>query len=298
LGLLFIAVVGALDWLLLSAVLIRQVPNEQISFLSFLCGLLVILSLPVLAILIYETLNCATLRYQLDRNGVIILRAGWRWTLPIGDIQEIRPGVDAHGKVQNRRGLHWPGHEQGEGDLPGEGTIHLLATRPAAEQLLLFTPGEVFAISPRDPDRFVKALEERRALGPNRLLEREEHRARWLTWPLWTDRVAWVLLGSALLFNLLLFGYLSARFPRLDLQLPLHFSPPPDAIYLGEVQVDRIGGRMELFAVPIIGLIILGTNLVLGLLLYKRERAGSYLLWGAAAAAQFLFWLATFGLVG
>ena len=55
--------------------------------------------------------------------------------------------------------------------------------------------------------------------------------------------------------------------------------------------------KRQLFALPIIGLIILGTNLALGLLLYRRERAGSYLLWGAAAAAQALFWLATFSIV-
>ena len=71
--------------------------------------------------------------------------------------------------------------------------------------------------------------------------------------------------------------------------MPLHFNS------LG--LADRIGTKVELFALPIIGLIILGTNLVLGLVLYRRERAGSYLLWGAAAAAQALFWLATFSIV-
>ena len=61
--------------------------------------------------------------------------------------------------------------------------------------------------------------------------------------------------------------------------------------------VDRIGPRIELYTLPVIGLIILGTNLVLGLLLYRRERAGSYLLWGAAAAVQALFWLAVLSIV-
>ena len=113
-------------------------------------------------------------------------------------------------------------------------------------------------------------------------------RARWLTWPLWTDQTAWALLGLAVVLNLGLFGYLSARFPGLDFQLPLHFN--------NQGMADRIGAKVELFALPIIGLIILGTNLILGLLLYRRERAGSYLLWGAAAAAQALFWLAIFSI--
>ncbi|MGD8820547.1 MAG: DUF1648 domain-containing protein, partial [Anaerolineae bacterium] len=100
---------------------------------------------------------------------------------------------------------------------------------------------------------------------------------------------AWLLLGAAIVVNLGLFGYLSARFPGLDVQLPLHFN--------AEGMVDRIGNKTELFALPIIGLLILGVNLVLGLILYRRERAGSYLLWGAAAAVQTLFWLATFSIL-
>jgi uncharacterized membrane protein len=89
--------------------------------------------------------------------------------------------------------------------------------------------------------------------------------------------------------NLALFGYLCALYPNLDLQLPLHFS--------SEGTVDRIGDKIELFALPIIGLIILATNLALGLILYTRERAGPYLLWGAAAVVQALFWLATFSIL-
>ena len=95
--------------------------------------------------------------------------------------------------------------------------------------------------------------------------------------------------GLCAAINLALLGYLSARFPGLDYLLPLHFSN------LG--QPDRIGTKMELFTLPIIGLIILGTNLILGLALYRSERAGSYVLWGAATAVQALFWLATFSIV-
>jgi hypothetical protein len=62
-------------------------------------------------------------------------------------------------------------------------------------------------------------------------------------------------------------------------------------------RADRIGTKMELCALPIIGALILATNLILGALLYRRERAGSYLLWGASAAVQALFWLAAFSII-
>jgi len=220
---------------------------------------------------------------------VVVRWAGNEQIIPIRDIQQIVPGHELKNPPVRRRGLRWPGHERGAGMVPGIGRTHFLATRGLAQQLLLVTPGLAFAISPDDPEGFLQGLTVRRELGPNRLLERELHKARLLTWPIWRDETAWVLLGAAVAINLALFGYLSIRFPGLDFQLPLHFNN------LG--QADRIGTKMELFALPIIGLIILGTNLLLGLVLYRRERAGSYLLWGSATAAQALFWLATFSIV-
>jgi hypothetical protein len=199
------------------------------------------------------------------------------------------PGSEIESEIVHRRGVRWPGHQRGEGMVPSIGRTRFFATRPLAEQLLLVMPGLAVAISPFDVDGFLAAFESRRKLGPNRLLEQELRQARWLSWPLWGDRSARAMLGTAAVINAALFGYVSARFPTLDPQLPLHFNR------LG--YVDRIGTKMELFALPIIALIILGTNLVLGLLLYRHERAGSYLLWGAAAAAQILFWLATFSIL-
>jgi hypothetical protein len=245
-----------------------------------------LLSVPVLCVLVYQTVSWLTLRYHLDRNGVAVRWAGSEQIIPIREIERIVPGHHLGNTVVRRRGLRWPGHERGVGLVPGIGRTSFLATRPLSEQLLLVTPGRAFSISPRAPEDFVKAFEARRQLGPNRLLEQQVRRARLLTWPLWTDQTAWVLLGAAAVINLGLFGYLSIRFPGLDLLLPVHFDR------LGEA--DRIGSK---FALPIIGLIILGTNLALGLVLYRRERAGSYMLWGTSVVVQALFWLAAFSIL-
>jgi hypothetical protein len=289
LGLLFIGIIVALDVWLANRLLNEHIRPQQISFLTFLMALVVLVSVPVLLVLIYQTIGCLTLRYRLDRNGVLICWGGSTRIIPIRDIQRVIPGEPLGSTVVRRRGIRWPGHERGDGAVPGIGRTVFLATRPLGHQLLLITPGEAVGISPHDPEGFLDAYEKRRELGPNRLLERGVRQASWLTWSLWTDQTARVLIGAAVLINLGLFGYLCARFPGLDLQLPLHFNS------LG--QADRIGLRIELFALPIIGLIILGTNLFLGLILYKGERAGSYLLWGAAAAAGALFWLAAFSIV-
>ena len=279
----------AVDLWLLNLLSTQSIRAEQINFLTFLLGFVIVLSVPLLCVLVYQTVSWLTLRYYLDRNGVVVRWAGNEQIIPIRQIERIIPGQQLGNTVVRRRGLRWPGHERGVGLVPGIGSTRFLATQPLSEQLLLVTPGLAFGISPRAPEEFLKAFEARRQLGPNRLLEQQVRRARLLTWPLWTDQTAWVLLGAAAVINLGLFGYLSIRFPGLDIQLPLHFNR------LGEA--DRIGTKMELFALPIIGLIILGTNLALGLVLYRRERAGSYMLWGASAAVQALFWLAAFSIL-
>jgi hypothetical protein len=289
LGILFIALILVLDGWLLVWLINGSIRPQEISFLTYLVGLVVLVSLPVLAALVYQVASCLTLRYHLDRDGIAVRWAGNEQIIPIRDVQQIMPGRELKNPPVRRRGLRWPGHERGVGMVPGIGRTRFLATQPLEGQLLLVTPGLTFAISPQEPEAFLQGFEARRELGPNRLLERELRRASWSTWPIWKDETAWMLLGGAVVINLALFGYLSARFPGLDFQLPLHFNN------LG--QADRIGIKMELFALPIIGLIILGTNLALGLALYRRERAGSYLLWGAATAAQALFWLATFSIV-
>jgi hypothetical protein len=289
LGLLFIGLVLFIDVWLLNRLITVQVGPQQINFLSFVAGLVVLLSLPLLISLAYQTLSCLTLRYHLDRDGLTIRWLGGCEVIPIRTIHHVLPGSRLGGPIVRRKGTHWPGHERGEGAIPGIGWTRFLATRAIEGQLLVVRPGHAVAISPERPEEFLEALASRQELGPNRLVDPESRLSAWLTWTLWTDRTAGVLLGAAVLINMGLFAYLCARFPGLDQQLPLHFS--------SQGMADRIGTKAELFALPIIGLIILATNLVLGLILYRKERAGSYLLWGAAAAAQVLFWLATFGMV-
>jgi hypothetical protein len=278
-----------LDILLLNWLLRYHIRPLQLSFFSFLLGVILLLSVPVLIFIALQSFECLTLSYRLDRNGVVIRWGGSERVVPIRDIQAIIPGDQLGSSVVDREGVRWPGHERGGGDVPGIGQTRFYATRPLTQQLILVTDGPAIAISPADSQGFLQAYGRRRELGPNRLLDRGIHYSRWLTWSLWTDQAAWVLLGAGLFINVGLFGYLFARFPGLDLQLPLHFNS------LG--QADRIGTKAELFSLPIIGLIIFCANLVLGLLLYRKARSGSYLLWGASAAAQALLWLATFSIV-
>jgi hypothetical protein len=81
---------------------------------------------------------------------------------------------------------------------------------------------------------------------------------------------------------LLLFGYMCWRFPDLPPRVALHF----DA--LGNP--DRFAPRPQVFFLPGIGLLSFGVNLILGFLLYLRDRVTAYLLWTGALLAQALAW--------
>jgi len=150
--------------------------------------------------------------------------------------------------------------------------------------VLLVTPSLAYAISPSEPEAFLREFELRRGMGPTQLVKQSSHQAAFAGWFLWTDRAAQGLIISGLLTAAALFGRLCWHYAALPERLALHFND--------QGQVDRIGQRSELFALPVIGLIVLLVNLILGYLLYRRERPGAYLIWGSAVAVHALLWLA------
>ncbi len=107
---------------------------------------------------------------------------------------------------------------------------------------------------------------------------------------LWRDRTLQVSLILALLVNVALLVYLVVRFEALPDPLPLHF----DRAGLP----DRIEAKTGLFGLPVIGLFVLALNVVIGMLVHRRERAASMLLAASALVVQILMWLATINVVG
>lgn len=103
------------------------------------------------------------------------------------------------------------------------------------------------------------------------------------------DRLFLLLLVGGFVANVFLFAFLGWYYRSLPQFLPLHYTA------LGEV--DRVGGRREIFKLPVIGLIVLGTNALFGFLTYGRERTLTYLLLGAAIMEQFLLWWVAFNIV-
>ncbi len=275
--------------LLLDAFWVWQVTSWPITFLTFIQSLLVLLSLLWLGLLGYWLYGLFTLKYHLDRNRLFI-RWGPTWQIiPLPEIERVELGPQLTSPLRYR-GAWWPGYWAGHGEVTGVGLTLFYATAAAMRQVILVTPALAYAISPPDPEAFLREFELRRKMGPTQWAEQSSRRPDFAHWSFWPDRAAPGLLALGGLTATALFGRLCWRYPSLPARLALHFD--------AQGQVDRIGQRSELFVLPVIGLLVLAVNLLLGFLLYRRERVGAYLVWGSAAAVHVLLWLALGQLAG
>ncbi len=283
-GLLAMLALIGLDALLLRAILERDVDG-----LSFVMALIMLAAVLTIVYLGYRTLGAFTLEYWVDRNAVTIVWGLTRQIIPMGQIERIVVNPKAQ-PLNGPAPWHWPVAQRRRFSTAEFGTINAYGARPLSEQVVLITTGENYSVSPADQQRFLDALQDRFALGPNRILDAELQRPPVWTWPLWRDRAALFLMGAGLLGVLIMFGALTFRYPDLSSDLPMHF----DVAGLP----DRIAPKSELFTLPIIGLVVWVFNTGVGVWLYRHvQRGGAYLLWFGALTVQGIAGLALFNLM-
>lgn len=273
---------------LFDAVIFFLLIQGPITLLSFLWGLLLLASLPLLAVLAYWTSSLSTARYHVVENALLIEWGSLRQVVPLAAIQSLKSGGEA-GAVTRFRGLRWPGLMVGRGHLL-EREAFIFATRPLAEQLLLLTETAVYAISPVDLENFKDCLEALRTADLNGTADLPDSYLGFLQWPFWDDRQAHLMLAAVGLLNLALFAYLTAVYGRLPAPIPLHFNR------LGEV--DRLATPDRLFVLPLIGLVAWIINGLWGWIFYQQaQKLPAHLLWGTAVIIQLATWGAVLGLL-
>ncbi len=275
--------------ILLDVILLRTLLNREIDGVSFILALLVLASALVILYIGYRTVCAFTLEYWIDRDGVTVIWGPTRQSVPMGEIERVvnEPQLTARGGPAP---WHWPCPNRRRMLTQALGPVNAYSTRPLPEQIVLVTRGESYGLSPADRRGFVQALQERYALGTNRVLEPELKRPPLWTWPLWSDRIALFLIGAGLAGVLIMFGALCFRFPDLSSDLPVHF----DVSGLP----DRIAAKSELFTLPLIGLAVWLFNTIAGIWLYRHvQRGAAYLLWFGALAVQGIAGLALFNLM-
>jgi hypothetical protein len=269
--------------------LIAGLRTRPVDGLTFILVLIVLGNLLALFYLGYRSFGALTLEYWVDRDGVTLVWGPTRQIVPMGMIRNvIQPPQVASADAPEP--WHWPCPHRRRMHTDLFGPVNAYGTRPLSEQVVLVTDGECYAISPADPQGFLRALQERFALGANRILEPELRRPPIWTWELWRDRAALLLIGLGLLGLLVMFGALCFRYPELSADLPLHF----DVTGIP----DRISPKSELFMLPAIGLVVWLINTAAGIWLYRHvQRGAAYLFWLGALVVQGIAGLALFNLM-
>jgi len=107
--------------------------------------------------------------------------------------------------------------------------------------------------------------------------------------PLERDRLSLAMLLLAIAGNATLFLYVRLSFAGLPAVIPLHFDPSGHP--------DRLAAKGGVFALPTIGLLVVGTNLLLGLLLRRRYELAARFLWVGAAFVQVLLFIAAYNIM-
>jgi hypothetical protein len=176
-------------------------------------------------------------------------------------------------------------------NLGSDGSLQLFATRnpAAAPSLLLDTPTATYALSPADPAAMIAAIQERYAMGPSQVLEATRLRTGWFERWLPQERLGLWLLVGGLLGVLILFGVLMISFPNLPEVLTVRYNSAGSPAEVRE--------KGALYRLPIIGLLVWGSNGVLGLLLARRQPMAAYMLWTGAIVVQVFSLLALVSLI-
>jgi len=262
-GLIFhgvtVLVLGAAGGLVFASAL-RQ-PAGGFLVLLLLLALLLLAPLPWV---IYRGLALTRAGYRLERDG-LRLRWGLRGEdIPLPDIEWVRRPADLAAQLPLPR-LRWPGALLGSVQVADLGPVEFMAS--GTENLLLIaTPQRIYAISPENPNAFLRAYQETLEMGSLTPISSSSVLPAAYLSQVWANPLARGLLITGFLLNLVLF--IAA-----GLIIPGRASTSPSGI-----------PAAQLILLPILGALIYIVDLLTGLFFYRREEYSviAYIVWISA----------------
>ena len=266
----------------LALALLLRALNWPHSFPQFLAysgaGLLLVVAL----VFAFWTYACAAMRYDVEQAALVI-----RW----GPIAHRVPASQVHTVVRGRgeddpkvSGIDWLGYHVGRGVVREHEDVLFYSTHRVPEDIVyVVTDSVAYALSPRDPGRFMTALEAARRApdsGHPPHVERELLAAH----PILADRIAQYLVLAAIAINVALWGFVLAEYPHLASQIKIEFPP------VGSI--TTLQSRGKIFDIPATASAMLGANFLVAMIFQPRERAATYLVLSGTVFFQVVFWLA------
>jgi len=268
-----------------------ELVEAEISPALVLWAALPIAGAGVAGIAAYRLYGLATARYAVDRDGI-----GIRWGLaleemPLGQARVERPPQDRLASLRPRGGVRWPGCVVGTQDVPGLGPVEFFATRGGSGLLLVRSAERTLAISPPDPEAFLRAFTAALRQGSLRPVTPVSSRPDLFATRLWRDPAARLLIFVGTGLPLVLLGFLGLRASSLPKAVPFGF----DAQGLPDSPAPP--GRLLLL--PLIGGLCWTIDLALGSAFYRRQsdRILGYAMWGLGIVVNLLLWAAAIALI-
>ena len=228
--------------------------------------------------LAYRLAAALTLRYELDRNALTIIWLGSRMTIPLDQIVTVDAGVRAATRLGplQQIGAYW-----GRGVAPGHVPVHFFTTRSPASSLTIYAAGVGYLISPSDQAGFISDLDERRKLGAARAVTATTSADRLFLSAFWNDPAVRWLLALVLMVNLAALGLLTLRYGALPQTLEMRFDSAGG--------VSGMRPRFQILFLPLAAFGLSLVNLLIGLVIFRREPDGARLVQGASLLIQLLF---------
>lgn len=261
---------------------------EQTASGYFVALLLVSLLLfAPLPLIVYRAYSLLRAGYRLERDG-LRLRWGLRAEdIPLPQIEWARRAADLAFEIPRPR-IVLPGTLRGTVQVRDFGPVEYMAS--TRETLVLVaTHGKAYAISPENPEQFLRAFQRTLEMGSLTPLASVSVLPVAYLAQVWMDRLArWVLAGGLLLALLVFAGTALVIPARQTVSLGFY----PNGLPLPPVPSE------QLVLLPILGSFVYLADLAIGLFFYRREnsRLVAYLMWGAALFTEALFLVGLFNI--
>ncbi len=274
--------VGALAtaWgLVFAALLLGRGANQSVSLSTVFCYVFATVFFVLAVIAAYWTYGAASLRYTLDRNGLVIQWGLVRQVVPMDSIKRLVRGELV--TLPGISGINWPGYHVGSADTKDVGeTLFYSTHRRLSDLVYIVTPTMTYAVSPPDVRQFIYEVEATQKLGATVTLRQMPRRHLLADQQVWFDRLAQGLAVAAIVLCVVTFGVIFRAYAGLPQNIAISFPP---------LDIERVAPKHELLSLPTTALAVLIVSFVVGFALRAWERAASYMVLASLVAVQAIF---------
>jgi Bacterial PH domain len=264
---------------LFAALLVLRGLTEPVSLSSVFCYLVAGVLLGIALLLAYWTYACASLRYEVDQNGLTIHWGFVRQVVPIDSVKRLARGELI--PMSKITGVGWPGYHVGRAEIREVGeTLFYSTHRRPADLVYVVTPSLTYAVSPLNAQQFIEEVERAQKQKPAIPLRQAPRRVSLLDQPFWLDRYAQGLAVIAVLLCAATFGVIFRNYAGLPQNMALSFPP---------LDVERIASKHDLLSLPEAAFAVLVVSLVVGFAARAWERLASYIVLASLVAIQVVF---------